>query len=132
MGVNPRFGRLHRNMSVLVTAPNQLLSRIGRHAISLDRIRVLILSRYSHVLSVNFVRSVHGVVNLLPRTHRALVFSTAFSQPVRRLTDALLGGPMRVRITPHGAATRQIRRIIRPISHRHGQRLLSRVVNFRG
>lgn len=130
--VGPRVVGLHNNISILITAPKHLLSLRRRGTIGLSRIRVLILSRTSHVLSVNFVRSVHHILAGLPTGHRGLLFSTAFSSSVGTLTRGLLRGPLRVRITHHGATSSRIARRIRFISGGHGHRLLSRVVNGKG
>lgn len=52
-----------RGRSVIITAAKHLLRCVGRRGFSYHTIRALVLSRTSHVLSVNFTRSVRRVTN---------------------------------------------------------------------
>lgn len=97
-----RLGDLHVNTSIIVTAPNHLVARVSLNGMSLDGMDFFVLSRTSHVLSVNFSRSVGAVTSGLPGAYRAVVFSTAVPRGVRRLTGTLLGSPMRVGLTMDG------------------------------
>lgn len=97
-----RGGNLALKTSMIVTAPKHLVDRLDLNCMSLSGISFFVLSRTSHVLSVKFSSSVVRVIGCLPGRHRAVVFSTAVPTGVRRLTGAVLGGPMRVGLTISG------------------------------
>lgn len=54
-----RLGILRDNISVLVNAAKHLVSCTGRGRVGLNTVRIIMLSRTSHVCSLNFVGSVH-------------------------------------------------------------------------
>lgn len=127
----PRASTLHGNMRVLITAPKHLLSLVARNCVSLGALSFFMLSRTSHVLSVNFVRSVEQVLGLLPRGHRALFFSTAVPPRVRALTGSVLARPRGMRIAPTSSAISAVSRCICFMRGGRGGSLLLRLLGSR-
>ncbi len=110
-GVRPRVHALGGNIRIVITAPNHLVSLVRHNTTSLTRIRGIILSRTSRVLSVKFSRDVSAVLTNMPRGRGALLFSTAVDQRVRHVTGGCLHSTGRVIINSHGRNTRAIGRI---------------------
>lgn len=124
----PRASRLGHKMRVLITAPKQLRSLIGRNFVGLGTLRFFMLSRTSQVLSVKFVRSVQHVLGLLPTGQRALFFSTAVPPRVRVLTGSVLARPRGMRIAPTSSAISAVSRSICFIRGGRGGSLLVRLL----
>lgn len=123
-----RISTLGQNIRMLVTAPKHLLSLRSRNYVSLGKLRCFMLSRTSHVLSVNFVRSVGGMLGLVPTQQRALFFSTAVPSRVRGLTSSVLAGPRGVRIAPISSAISAVQRDICFMRGGRGGSLLLRLL----
>ncbi len=125
IGVGPRVSTLGHKITVLITAPNHLLSLYGRNTISLGNVRTMILSRTSEVLSVKFLPSVGGILAHLPAQHRSLFFSTALSPRVAALTGDFVGAaPIVIHVSPKGPTMRHVSRAICFIRGRAGCGLL--------
>ncbi len=130
-GVRPRVHTLERNVSVVITAPNQLLSLVGHGTTSLSRINALILSRTSRVLSVNFRSSLRTVLSKLASPRHALLFSTAVNGRIREVTLRCLGRPAAVRMNDHGRKTRDIGRVCCVMKTESGCLTLGEVISCR-
>lgn len=128
--VKDRVHALGRNIRVVITAPNHLLSLVGHNITRLRGIGGIILSRTSRVLGVNFSRDVGTVFRGIPRSEGALLFSTAVDGSVRGVTLGCLRSRGRVIINSHGRNTRRMGRVCCLMGTGSGCLALGHIISF--
>jgi superfamily II DNA/RNA helicase len=83
-----RQAKLARRAHVLVATPGRLEDLIARGAISLDRVRILVLDEADRMLDMGFRPAVDRIASLIPRRRQTLFFSATLDGAVGRLARA--------------------------------------------
>lgn len=106
VSVNPQMMGLRGGAEVIVATPGRLLDLIGRSAIQLDDVELLVLDEADRLLDEGFADELDRLTALLPPQRQGLFFSATFPPAVQALATALLHDPVRVDLpgTPDAAA----------------------------
>ena len=78
VGFGPQIARA-KKADILVATPGRLEDLIGRGAVSLDDIEVLVLDEADRMLDMGFLPDLKRVLALLPSRRQSLLFSATFS-----------------------------------------------------
>jgi ATP-dependent RNA helicase RhlE len=76
-----------------VACPGRLLDLLGRRALRLDRIAVLVLDEADHMFDMGFLPDVRRILAALPTERQNLLFSATMPPEIRGLADAVLRRP---------------------------------------
>ncbi|MDX6699081.1 MAG: ATP-dependent helicase RhlE, partial [Solirubrobacteraceae bacterium] len=82
-----RQSKLARKAHILVATPGRLEDLIERRAVSLHRVRVLVLDEADRMLDMGFRPPVDRIVADIPRERQTLFFSATLDGEVGRLAD---------------------------------------------
>ena len=85
-GIEPQIKRARR-AQILVATPGRLEDLIDRRAVSLGKVRVLVLDEADRMLDMGFRPPVDRIVALLPRKRQTLFFSATLDGEVGRLAS---------------------------------------------
>jgi ATP-dependent RNA helicase RhlE len=96
VSVNPQMLGLRGGAEVVVATPGRLLDLIGRNAVKLDDVGVLVLDEADRLLDEGFADELARLTALLPPHRQSLFFSATFPPAVQDLAAALLRDPVRV------------------------------------
>jgi len=96
VSVNPQMLGLRGGAEVIVATPGRLLDLIGRHAIQLDDVELLVLDEADRLLDEGFSDELDRLSALLPPRRQGLFFSATFPPAVQALATTLLHDPLRV------------------------------------
>ncbi|MCC6224017.1 MAG: DEAD/DEAH box helicase [Thermoleophilia bacterium] len=81
-----------RKAHVLVATPGRLEDLVARRAVSLDRVRVLVLDEADRMLDMGFKPQVDRIVARLPRTRQTMLFSATLDGEVGVMAAAYTRG----------------------------------------
>jgi len=84
---------LRRKPEVVVACPGRLLDLLGRGALSLAGIEVLVLDEADHMFDMGFLPDVRRILRALPAHRQNLLFSATMPREIRRLADHVLEEP---------------------------------------
>ncbi len=109
VSVNPQMMALRGGADFLVATPGRLLDLVGRHAVSLASLEVLVLDEADRLLDLGFRDELDRIRALLPATRQTLLFSATFDADIETLAAKLLRAPVRLEAgaappEPRGAA----------------------------
>jgi superfamily II DNA/RNA helicase len=96
VSVNPQMLGLRGGAEVIVATPGRLLDLVGRNAVKLDDVDLLVLDEADRLLEEGFADELGRLTALLPARRQSLFFSATFPAAVQGLADALLRDPVRV------------------------------------
>jgi len=83
-----RQSKLARRAHIVVATPGRLEDLIGRGAIALGRVRMLVLDEADRMLDMGFRPAVDRIVSLMPSKRQTLFFSATLHGEVNRLARA--------------------------------------------
>lgn len=98
VSVNPQMLGLRGGAEVVVATPGRLLDLVGRNAIKLDDVDLLVLDEADRLLDEGFADELARLTALLPARRQNLLFSATFPPAVQALANALLRDPVRVEV----------------------------------
>lgn len=96
VSINPQMLGLRGGAEVVVATPGRLLDLVGRHAIELAHVNLLVLDEADRLLDEGFADELARIAALLPRRRQSLLFSATFAPAVQALAASLLRDAVRV------------------------------------
>ncbi len=102
--IGPQFDQLGGDPDVLVVTPGRLLDHLERGTASLGRVEELVLDEADHMLDLGFMPQIQRIVNQLPKQRHTMLFSATMPPPIERLAQRYMEDPLRIDLSPKGAA----------------------------
>lgn len=97
VSINPQMMNLN-GTDILVATPGRLLDLIAKNAITLDRLRTLVLDEADKVLSLGFKLELDEILARLPKKRQNILFSATMDETVEGLIGKLLKNPIKIEI----------------------------------
>ena len=94
ISINPQMMFLRGGADVVVATPGRLLDLVGKNALRLGDVRLLVLDEADRLLDDGFADELARVVSLLPEDRQTLMCSATFPPAVRTLAQGLLREPL--------------------------------------
>lgn len=105
VSVNPQMLALRGGADVVVATPGRLLDLVGRNAVKLGDVEILVLDEADRLLDEGFADELAQLRALLPRQRLGLFFSATFPAAVQALAADWLHAPQTLDLaTPASAA----------------------------
>ncbi|HVE71672.1 MAG TPA: DEAD/DEAH box helicase [Thermoanaerobaculia bacterium] len=102
--MKPQLDALRAGPDIIVATPGRLLDHVKRRSTSLDKIEVLVLDEADHMLDLGFLPQMREILKRLPRERQTMMFSATMPDSIEMIARDFMRGPVRVDITPVGAA----------------------------
>ena len=96
MGIQLR--QLKRGAQVVVGTPGRVMDHLRRGTLGLGGLRSVVLDEADEMLRMGFIEDVQWILEHTPRTRQVALFSATMPAPIRRVADAHLRDPARIRI----------------------------------
>ena len=96
---------VQRRPDVLVACPGRLLDLLGRRALRLSGVEVLVLDEADHMFDMGFLPDVQRIIEALPSKRQNLLFSATMPRDIRKLADAVLKDPAVIELAYSQPAT---------------------------
>ncbi|GHB30146.1 MULTISPECIES: DEAD/DEAH box helicase [Mongoliitalea] len=97
VSINPQMMNLN-GTDILVATPGRLLDLLAKNAITLDRLRTLVLDEADKVLSLGFKLELDEILARLPKKRQNILFSATMDETVEGLIGKLLKNPLKIEI----------------------------------
>ena len=108
MKMKPQLDALKAKPDIIVATPGRLMDHVNRRTVKLDAIEWLVLDEADHMLDLGFLPQVRQILRLLPRERRTMMFSATMPDSIEMIAKEFMRDPVRVDITPVGAAAEGI------------------------
>jgi ATP-dependent RNA helicase DeaD len=102
---------LKKGVQVVVGTPGRLLDLLGRRAIVLDRVRVVVLDEADEMLDMGFIEDITEILKALPAERQTLLFSATMPDGVLKIANRYMRGPERVTISTTAVTAPKINQI---------------------
>ncbi|MEX1049027.1 MAG: DEAD/DEAH box helicase [Akkermansiaceae bacterium] len=110
ISINPQMQAVG-NVHILVATPGRLLELVGKNALRLSSIAVLVLDEADKMLNLGFKDEVDQILALLPPKRQNLLFSATLSEDLGLIQQAWLKHPRVIKITEESAGTDLIQQL---------------------
>jgi ATP-dependent RNA helicase DeaD len=89
---------LGQGCQVVVATPGRLMDLMARHAIRLDKVKIVVLDEADQMLDIGFRPAVEEILRAIPDGRQTLLLSATMPPEVRELTKTYLKDPEDVRL----------------------------------
>ena len=89
--INPQMMALRGGAHLVVATPGRLLDLVGRHALDLSGVELLVLDEADRLLDLGFAAEVGDVLSRLPARRQTLMFTATMPDAVAELAAKVLG-----------------------------------------
>ncbi len=104
VSINPQMMALRGGADVVVATPGRLLDLVGRNAVVLSDVEVLVLDEADRLLALGFAEELARVFALLPARRQSVLFSATFPPAVEKLAAEWLREPVRIDVPREAGA----------------------------
>jgi ATP-dependent RNA helicase RhlE len=108
VSINKQQEQLTRGVDILVSTPGRLLDLIARRALSLNKVRYLVLDEADQMLDLGFIHDLRKISKMVPAERQTLLFSATMPKTIADLAQSYLTNPKRVEVSPAGKAADKI------------------------
>ena len=89
---------LGQGCQVVVATPGRLMDLMARHAIRLDKVKIVVLDEADQMLDIGFRPAVEEILRAVPEGRQTLLLSATMPKEVRELANTYLNDPEDVRL----------------------------------
>ncbi len=98
VGIHGQEVKLRQGAEIVVACPGRLLDLIGRGAVNLSHLEVLVLDEADHMFDMGFLPDIRRILRHLPRERQTLLFSATMPREIRHLAEEILHDPVTVQV----------------------------------
>ena len=102
--MKPQLDELRAGPDIIVATPGRLMDHVKRRTTAIDKIEVLVLDEADHMLDLGFLPQIREILKRVPRERQTLMFSATMPDSIEMIARDFMNNPVRVDITPVGAA----------------------------
>jgi ATP-dependent RNA helicase RhlE len=102
--MRPQTDALQSQPDIIVATPGRLLDHVRQRHVKLNEIEHLVLDEADHMLDLGFLPQMRDILRLLPRERQTMMFSATMPDSIEMIAKEFMRDPVRVDITPVGAA----------------------------
>jgi ATP-dependent RNA helicase DbpA len=96
--LRPHLASLAHEPHIVVGTPGRLLELIGKQALPLQAVRVLVLDEADRMLDMGFADAIADIIAALPQPRQTLLFSATIPAPIRDISRRLQREPLDVTV----------------------------------
>lgn len=96
--IEQQMAALRGGVDVVVATPGRLLDLLGRRALDLSDLQVLVLDEADKLLDLGFADELADLLELIPPQRQTLLFSATLPERVLLLAEDVLSDPVTVRV----------------------------------
>jgi ATP-independent RNA helicase DbpA len=94
----PQLASLRKDPHVVVGTPGRIEDLLGKHVLSLAKVRTVILDEADRMLDMGFEEPIRAIVGHTPPTRQGLLFSATYPEAIRAMARGLLRDPLEVTV----------------------------------
>jgi ATP-dependent RNA helicase RhlE len=98
VSIEPQIRRLRAGVEIVVACPGRLLDLLGRRAIDLSHVEVLVLDEADRMFDMGFLPDIRRILQQVPAERQTLLFSATMPDDIRQLATDILRQPVTVQI----------------------------------
>jgi ATP-dependent RNA helicase RhlE len=126
---NRQVQALRQGVDILVATPGRLLDLLNQRLVDLRGVEVLVLDEADRMLDMGFIRDIRTIIQTLPPTRQALLFSATMPPEIRKLAGSILRNPVTVQVATEANAGERVQDCVYFVQKHDKPALLAHLVD---
>jgi ATP-dependent RNA helicase DeaD len=106
--IRGQIAKLQRGAEVVIGTPGRVLDLIGRGALDLGSLKIVVLDEADRMLDIGFRPDIEKILRRCPKDRQTLLLSATVSPPIERLARQYMRDPEVMDFSPKGKAVETI------------------------
>jgi ATP-dependent RNA helicase DbpA len=98
IALGPQLASLRKDSHVVVGTPGRIQEMLDKHALSLSKLRTMVLDEADRMLDMGFEEAIREIVGQTPPSRQSLLFSATYPEPIRIMARGTLRDPVEITI----------------------------------
>ncbi|HNQ38485.1 MAG: DEAD/DEAH box helicase [Prolixibacteraceae bacterium] len=103
---------LEPGVDVLAATPGRLWDLYQAHALSLKKVKYLVIDEADRMLDMGFMPQLRQLFEILPARRQNLLFSATFSEKVEKMAEEFLDHYEKVEVAPSATPVEEVKQIV--------------------
>ena len=96
--LGPQLASLRKDSHVVVGTPGRIQEMLNKNALSLSKVRTLVLDEADRMLDMGFEEEIRQIVANTPPSRQSLLFSATYPESIRAMVRATLRDPIEITV----------------------------------
>ena len=96
--LGPQLASLRKDSHVVVGTPGRIQEMLNKNALSLSKVRTLVLDEADRMLDMGFEEEIRQIVANTPPSRQSLLFSATYPESIRAMARATLRDPIEITV----------------------------------
>ena len=128
--IGSQIGALKRGVHVVVATPGRLIDLMDRGAVSLDKVKTLVLDEADEMLNMGFQEDIETILSGIPDEHRTMLFSATMPKAIAEIAKKYLTNPVEITIGHKNEGSANVNHVYYLVHAKDKYAALKRIVDY--
>ena len=128
--IGSQIGALKRGVHVVVATPGRLIDLMERGAVSLAKVKTLVLDEADEMLNMGFQEDIETILGGVPEDHRTMLFSATMPKTIAEITKKYLNNAVEITIGHKNAGSANVNHVYYLVHAKDKYAALKRIVDY--
>ena len=128
--IGSQISALKRGVHVVVATPGRLIDLMNRGAVSLTKVKTLVLDEADEMLNMGFQEDIETILEGIPSDHRTMLFSATMPKAIAEIAKKYLNDPVEVTIGHKNEGSANVNHVYYLVHAKDKYVALKRIVDF--
>lgn len=128
--IGSQIGALKRGVHVVVATPGRLIDLMERGAVSLDKVKTLVLDEADEMLNMGFQEDIETILGGIPDEHRTMLFSATMPKAIAEIAKKYLTNPVEITIGHKNEGSANVNHVYYLVHAKDKYAALKRIVDY--
>ncbi len=127
--IENQLRELKKGVHVIVATPGRLWDLMGRKAVKMNSVAIVVLDEADEMLNMGFEESIAEILEHVPAGRRTLMFSATMSMEVANIARKYMHKAIEVTIGTRNAGSSNVSHVVYPVNGRDKYQALKRIAD---
>lgn len=128
--IGSQIGALKRGVHVVVATPGRLIDLMERGAVSLAKVKTLVLDEADEMLNMGFQEDIETILGGIPSEHRTMLFSATMPKAIAEIAKKYLNNPVEITIGHKNEGSANVNHVYYLVHAKDKYAALKRIVDY--
>ena len=128
--IGSQIGALKRGVHVVVATPGRLIDLMERGAVSLAKVKTLVLDEADEMLNMGFQEDIETILGGVPEDHRTMLFSATMPKTIAEIAKKYLNNAVEITIGHKNAGSANVNHVYYLVDAKDKYAALKRIVDY--
>lgn len=128
--IQTQMKALKKPQHIIIATPGRLIDLIGRRAVNLENLEILVLDEADEMLNMGFKEALDEILTYTPKEKMTWLFSATMPKEIRRIVDTYMHQPFEVKIDHKQQVNKNIEHQVVHVRHHQRTQALKRFIDL--